>query len=186
MKLNARTSILILAGIGVILFLPRLGGTAPIGTVPNYVLKSNGNAFGKNVIPNSSSMEFSLEDPNFGNPIPMRLRILNAQLAFEGTESRVWYSGGNCTGVVYIQDPVSSDFASSRLLGKSYGVGTDPGNSNHLSVFRSTGSSGTPPVGSEYVNGTCTTPAGFTGGDKVSATAIIDITTNFPGPYTLE
>ena len=125
MKLNVRTSLLILAGIGATLFVPRLGGTAPIGTVPHYVLKSNGTVFGKNVIPNSASMEFSLDDPGFGNPIPMRLRILENTVAFEGTESRVWYSGSNCTGVVYIQDPGSSSFASSRLLGKSYGVGTD-------------------------------------------------------------
>ena len=181
-----RASAFLLAALGVALFAPRLGGANPITKSPPWVVKANGNIFGFFISDLGGDIVIGLEDPNDGNTIPLQIRHSSGNLYFEGNEPRTFYSGLNCTGTVYVPAPADSTVkARTALLGKTYTVGTNPANGNNVTVFKGTGAGSTPSIQSTFINGVCNSP-GSIFGTVTAATALINITTNFPPPYTLE
>ncbi|HSF15887.1 MAG TPA: hypothetical protein VLK65_10085 [Vicinamibacteria bacterium] len=121
----------------------------------------------------------ALEDPDFGNSLPLLFRSFGLQ----GTEPRVQYDGLNCIGNPYIIQPSTHSGAFVRLLGYSYGVG--PGSGGDLWIFRGSDVAiPQPTIQSMWINGACSNSGGF--GTLTNAAEIINITNDFPGPYTLE
>ena len=191
MKFTAQIGIFVLVSISFALLSVQTGGADPIARTPPWVIKdNNGDIFGIFISDTSGDIIIGVKDPNDGNIFPLQFRLSGSlpspHIYLEGNEARVYYSGLNCTGTPYVASPQDDGVrARTKLLGKAYAVGPNPANSNNSTVFKATGAGSTPAILSTFVNGVCT--AGTTlFNDVVAATALIDITTDFPPPYTME
>lgn len=166
---------------------PAIAHAAPVAAVPEWVVNANGNAFGFFIGDLGGDILIGLKDPDNGNTIPLQIRRSAGNLYFEGNEPRVFYTLDDCAGTVYVNDPDDSNVrARTVLLGTTYGVGSDPNNGGNLTIFRSTDvAPTTPTIESLYINGSCNN-SGVLFGTVVPADAVIDITTDYPAPYTME
>lgn len=157
----------------------------PTVRLPTFVLKSDGNVVGPVVATQGGEVQFTLLDPTFGNSIPMSLRI-SGNLFLEGSENWVFYTNNGCGGSAYVPEPATSLKPFSRMIGRTYAVGEDPGGSN-LKLFRGTGTAGLqPPILSNWSNGTCADSTNVFVAALVPATEILDLTATMPPPYTIE
>ena len=185
-----RRSVLLLLAVfaALSIFLPTTSAADTVAQVPPWVVKAGSSVLGFFISDLGGDIVFGITDPVDGNTVPVQIRRSGSLpppgLDFEGNEARVFYSGPDCTGTVWLNAPDSSNVrARTALLGTSYGVGASPTNSAIRQVFKGTGVSfaGDPGITSTFINGAC--GANVNGDRFQTATAIHTIPA---GPYTME
>ncbi len=156
--------------------------------LPAWTIKSGGTVLGYFISDTGGDIIFGVEDGS--TTAPVKIRRSGGTIYLEGNEPRVFYTGMNCTGTVYLNDHDSDAVkAGTNILGATYAVGANPGNSAILELYKGTGSSvGDPGLQSTYINGGCTNGSVF-GTEFRTATSILTFPFSTPisdGTITME
>ncbi len=148
--------------------------------IPPWTIKSGSTVLGYFISDTGGDIIFGFEDGT--TTAPIKIRRSSGNIYLEGNEPRVFYTGLNCTGSVYLNDHDSDDVkAATNILGTTYGVGADPGNAAILKLYKGTGGSvADPGIQSTYINGSCS--AGSFGAGFRAATAILSFPFSTPIP----
>lgn len=162
----------------------------PDAQLPAYIVKANGNPFGAFLgLTRSQEVMIGLEVAGESNLVPLELDFLGGpNVRFESCDNRVMYDQTGCTGNVYVRAPKAANGVQTScvLLGITYAVGPNPANGNSKTIFKGTGigSSGAGIMSQVIQDGGCTNSG--TSNDIVPATPILELTTTYPPPYTME
>ena len=177
------------------LTIPNWTEAASISIQPSFVVKdNNSNVVGPVVSLESNSAPIVAYEGDLANGRRTLLKFRSAT-GFQPEEFQVFFANTNCQGQVYLNPP-STRTGLGALTGITYGVGPDnvAGIGGNIWLYRSNSSG---PGSSVMYNSLYTTASpDFTNAANcqnspgtstlVTATKAVNVTTNFPQPYTAE
>lgn len=188
--LRTRSNVVVLTFVLVLLLTAAADGAEQRARMPDFVLKSsNGSVFGPVIgYDEFMGVHFTFFDSTFNTSIPMMYRCCGAgpnQYFLESTQDEMYYADPGCQGAAYVPDPgaVAIHGAFSNALTRSYAVGPNNAGSG-FALYRSAGAAQSFSTGSLYNRYGCADSGGVR--DVSPTDLILDITANFPAPYTIE
>ena len=179
-----------------LLVAPNWTGALTIGLVPAFVVKDNNSDVVGPVVGYADTVGKSPIVAYDGDTASGRRTLLEfkSNKGFLPEQGQVFFAGSNCTGQAYLQAPETSG-GIQALTGIGYGVGPDnatgigadiwlyrsdsAGPGSNIAVMSNYVTTGTPDftANSKCVNSSFSI-------DVVTATKAVNVTANFPQPYT--
>ena len=144
-----------------LLTLGRAVNAQTTAVLPIWEIKSGSTILGFFISDTGGDIIIGMKDGSTTAPVKIRKSGNNVYL--EGNEPRVFYTGTNCSGTVYVNDHLSSEVkAGAIILGATYGVGQQPSNPSLLQLYKGTGVAVPDPgLQSLFINGSCSNGAPF-------------------------